>query len=214
MLEVQGHKVLVAVDRSGSMDTRDCDGSTRYAYLQEKLVTFVEGAVPSTIDGKVTALFFSNSTHAEVLGSAADAEKAFKKYPTGGATATHSVIETAFKIWQSSPKIPVMLFLATDGYPDNPGAVEKEIVSVTQRIANPEDFRIMILTVGQPTDALAEWLEKLDSGLTGAKYDIVGQNSLNAVDFQEAAAELIASTTTQDEALAGATAGKSTHRID
>lgn len=214
MLEVQGHKVIVGVDRSGSMKTRDCEGSTRYHYLQELLATFVEAAAPSTADGKVTALFFSDNTRAEVLRTAAETVKAFEKYPAGGGTTTHAVLETAFKVWQSDQKVPVMLFLATDGYPDYPDQVEKEIVSITQRITNPEDFRIMILTVGVRTPELTAWLEKLDSGLDGAKFDIVGQNSLNQVDFREAASELIESTTSQDEALAGATGGKSTRRID
>jgi hypothetical protein len=42
----------------------------------------------------------------------------------------------------------------------------------------------------------------------------VGQNNLQEVDFREAAAELIASTTTNDEASVGATSGKTTKRID
>lgn len=216
MLEVKGHNVIVAVDRSGSMDTRDCDGQTRYSFLHEKLVAFVTGAVESAAGNQVTALFFSNSVNAVVLKSAAETETAFKKYATGGSTATHKVIEAAFTLAQQTPKVPAMFFLVTDGYPDSETAVDSEIVSVTKRITNPEDFRIMVLTVGERNADLSKWLEHLDSdlGSLGAKYDIVGQNNLQEVDFQEAAAELIASTTTNDEALTGATAGKSTHRID
>lgn len=214
MLEVKGHNVIVGVDRSGSMDTRDCDGTTRYQFLHEKLSTFVGAAVESAAGNQVTALFFSNGVHEFVLKSEADTEAAFKKSPTGGGTQTDKVLEAAFKLAQKTPGIPAMFFLVTDGYPDSEKLVDKEIVSITQRIKAPEDFRIMILTVGQRTDELEAWLEHLDSDLDGALFDIVGLNNLQEVDFQEAAAELIASTTTNDEALAGATAGKSTHRID
>lgn len=216
MLEVQGHNVIVGVDRSGSMDTRDCEGNTRYNFLREKLVAFVGAAVESAANNQVTALFFNDHATEYVFKSEADAEAAFKKVGTGGSTGTHVVLEAAFALWHKTPTIPAMFFLVTDGHPDSTDKVDKEIVSITKRITNPEDFRIMVLTVGKRTDELERWLEHLDSDLgdLGAKYDIVGQNNLQEVDFREAAAELIASTTTNDEASVGATSGKTTKRID
>lgn len=214
MLEVKGHNVIVGVDRSGSMDTRDCDGQTRYNFLKEKLIAFVGAAVESASGNQVTALFFSSNVRGAVLKSSAEAESAFKQYGVGGSTATHHVIETAFNLWKSNPDTPVMFFLVTDGYPDSQKDVDKAIVEITKNIKSPEDFRIMILTVGVRNDDLTSWLEHLDSDLKGAEFDIVGQNNLNEIDFQEAAAELIASTTTNDEALAGTVSGKATRRID
>jgi hypothetical protein len=216
MLEVKGHNVIVGVDRSGSMDTRDCDGNTRYNFLREKLVAFTGAAVGDAADNQVTALFFGTNVTQVTLRSGDDAEAAFKKIHVGGSTATHMVLEAAFALWQKSPTVPAMFFLVTDGYPDSQPLVDREIISITKRITNPEDFRIMILTVGERTPALSQWLEHLDSdlGSLGAKFDIVGQNNLQEVDFREAAAELISSTTTNDEALAGSVSGKSTHRID
>jgi uncharacterized protein with von Willebrand factor type A (vWA) domain len=216
MLEVKGHNVIVGVDRSGSMDTGDCEGQTRYKYLGEKLTAFVGAAIESAANNQVTVLFFANTVQQATLKSTADAEKALQEHHTGGGTATHLVLEAAFKLAQQTPDVPAMFFLATDGIPDSEGAVDQEIVSITKRIKNPEDFRIMVLTVGKKTDHITKWLEHLDADLggLGALYDIVGQNNLNEVTFQEAAAELIKSTTTNDEALAGATQGKTTVRID
>lgn len=216
MLEVKGHNVILGVDRSGSMDTADCEGQTRYNYLGEKMVAFVGAAVESAAGGQVTALFFSNEVQQTTLKSGADAETALRNHHTGGGTATQKVLEAAFKFAQQTPNVPAMFFLATDGIPDNEDAVDQEIVSITKRIKNPEDFRVMVLTVGKRTDHIIKWLEHLDADLggLGAQYDIVGQNNLNEVTFQEAAAELIKSTTTNDEALAGAVSGKKTERID
>lgn len=216
MLEVQGHNVIVGVDRSGSMDTRDCDGQTRYNFLQEKLIAFVGAAVASAAGNQVTALFFNNNVHDVILKSSDDAKRAFAQYRPGGGTSTHHAIEAAFKMFQYSPTVPVMFFLVTDGHPDSESDVDRAIINVTKAIKQPEDFRIMILTVGERASDLTKWLEHLDNDLgpSGAKFDIVGQNNLQEVDFQEAAAELIASTTTNDEALVGATAGKVTTRID
>lgn len=216
MLEVTGHNVIVGIDRSGSMDTKDCDNATRYQYLGEKLVAFTGSAVESAYNNQVTALFYSDNVHEAVLKSSADAEQALRKYHVGGGTATHSVLEYAFKLAQQNPNIPTMFFLVTDGHPDSESKVDQEIVSITKRLTKPEDFRIMLLTVGERDPKLSKWLEHLDSDLgpLGAKYDIVGQNNLQEVDFREAAAELIGSTTTNDEAATGATAGKTTQRID
>jgi hypothetical protein len=215
MLEVKGHNVIVGIDRSGSMDTRDCEGQTRYTYLGEKLVAFTGAAVESAAGNKVTALFFNDNVKEATLKSASDAEAAMKQYHTGGSTGTHSVLEYAYKVAQRTPD-PAMFFLVTDGHPDSEDAVDKEIISITKRIKNPEDFRVMILTVGNRDSHLEKWLEHLDSdlGSLGALFDIVGQNNLNEVDFREAAAELIQSTTTNDEAAQGTVAGKTTQRID
>lgn len=218
MLEVTGHNVIVGIDRSGSMDERDCEGQTRYLYLGEKLATFVGAAVESAHGNQVTGLFFNDQAKQVNFTSAKDVEAAFKDSHNrpGGSTGTHNVIEAAFKIAQKTPDVPTMFFLVTDGHPDSQPAVDKEIVSITKRIKNPEDFRIMILTVGNRTAELTQWLEHLDNDLgpAGAQFDIVGLNNLQEVDFREAAAELIASTTTNSEALAGSTGGKVTQRID
>jgi uncharacterized protein with von Willebrand factor type A (vWA) domain len=216
MLEVKGHNVIVGIDRSGSMDTTDCDGQSRYNYLGEKLIAFVSTAVQSAAGNQVTALFFNDNVKEATLKSGQDAAEAMKKYHTGGSTGTHSVIEAAYAIAKKTPDVPTMLFLVTDGHPDSEKAVDNEIVSVTKRIKNPEDFRIMILTVGERDSNLTAWLDHLDADLgpLGALFDIVGQNNLQEVDFREAAAELIASTTTNTEALAGSATGKKTGRID
>jgi len=216
MLEVQGHNVIVGIDRSGSMDTRDCEGNTRYKYLGEKLVAFVGSAVSTAADNKVTALYFNDGVKEVTLTTAEEAASAMKHYSTGGSTETALVLEAAYKVAQKTPTVPAMFFLVTDGHPNSEPAVDKEIISITKRIKNPEDFRIMILTVGQRDEHLEKWLEHLDSDLgpMGALFDIVGQNNLNEVDFREAAAELIKSTTTNDEAAQGAVQGKVTQRID
>jgi len=216
MLEVKGNRVIVGIDRSGSMDQRDCDGQSRYNFLKEKLIAFVDAAASSAVGGEVTAIFFSSGVHDLVLKSGDDAKAAFAKYPVGGSTATHLAINEALAVWKKDPTTPVMFFLVTDGHPDDQTDVDNAIIAATKAINQPEDFRIMLLTVGTRDSDLTAWLEHLDADLgpAGAKYDIVGVNNLQEVDFQEAAAELIASTTTNDEALAGSVAGKTTQRID
>lgn len=219
MLEVNGHRIIVLLDRSGSMDTTDCDGQSRFEYCREKLKAFVPEAIKSAAGGEVTCFLFNNLTRRYRLTSDADIDTAMNASRPGGGTGTHLALEQAFEL--ATPEVPTMVFLVTDGRPDSEQAVDKEIISITQRIKMPEDFRIMILTVGLRDEHINAWLAHLDADLgpAGAAFDIVGQNNLQEVTFQEAAAELIASTTTNTEAdtarTAGiAVAGKMTGRID
>jgi uncharacterized protein YegL len=216
MLEVTGHRVILLIDRSGSMDTDDCEGQTRYTYLREKIKAFVPAAAAVAAGNNVTAIFFNHTTKVEHLSTADSVDISLRTNRPAGGTATHLAIEEAYKQHLIDPSIPTLVFLVTDGQPDSTDAVNKEIVSVTKRLSKPEDFRIMVLTVGERSPGLSKWLEQLDSelGPLGAKFDIVGQNNLNEVNFQEAAAELIGSTTTNSEAAAGKTEGKVTQRYD
>jgi Mg-chelatase subunit ChlD len=215
MLEVQGHNVIVGIDRSGSMNTRDCDSQTRHEFLIEALAAFVQDAATSATGGKIQAVFFNDNQHEEVLISADDVKKYMAQYRPGGGTNTAGAVVDAFKLAQKLTG-PSMFFLVTDGEPNDTSAVDAAIVDITKAVKNPEDFRIMILTVGKRDAGLQTWLEHLDNDLAGegALFDIVGLNNLQEINFREAAAELIASTTTNDEALAGATGGKVTTRID
>lgn len=222
MLEVNGHRIIVGVDTSGSMDTRDCEGrKSRYAYLREKAVAFVGEAVKSAAGNAVDLLFFADSTNSVTVKTGQEADDAFKAHRTGGSTFTDLVIQDAWKLAQKTPQVPTMLFLVTDGHPNNGGGedqgkklVDQAVIGITKKLDKPEQFRIMILTVGERDTDLTAWLEHLDADLgpQGAKFDIVGQNDLMSVDFSEAATELIKSTTTDDEAAHGETQGKATER--
>lgn len=217
MLEVKGHRIIILRDVSGSMDTGDCDGQTRHNFIAEKLAAFAPAAAQSAAGNAVYLMPFNSRVKDVVkLTDAASVTAAETKYGTGGGTGTHNALESAWKLHSADPSVPSMVFLVTDGQPDDETAVDQEIISITKRMKNPEDFRIMILTVGKRNEHITKWLEHLDADLGpgGAQFDIVGQNELEVVDFQEAAAELIKSTTTADEAAAGDTHGKTTVRVD
>lgn len=217
MLEVNGHRIVILRDVSGSMDEMDCDGQTRHNFIAEKLASFAPAAAQSAA-GQVVYLLPFNSRVKDIvqLRTAADVAAAEKKYGTGGSTGTADALEQAWKLHNTDPSVPTMVFLVTDGHPDSESDVDREIIAITKRMKAPEEFRIMILTVGERNDQLNQWLEHLDADLapSGAAFDIVGENELAQCNFQESAAELIKSTTTNSEAAAGHTEGKKTVRVD
>lgn len=209
----KGDQVIFLVDRSGSMATADCDGDTRYNAVRETIKAFVRSAAKYDPDG-VSIHFFNNrvETHNDVATPEA-VDKLIDTHGPGGGTNTDLAIQAAWKEHKAKNSTASYVIVFTDGEPSDQGAVEKTIANITQTMTNPEEFRILFLTVGQRSPDLTAWLARLDNALPGAKYDIVGVEELTGVDFEQATADLIGSTNTAGEAAAGTATGKSTTRV-
>lgn len=214
MLELRkGDQIIFLVDRSGSMATSDVNGDTRYNAVRETIKAFVRDAVKFDADG-VSVHFFNNKVemHPDVA-TAEMVDQLIDSHRTGGGTATHLALQAAFNEHKRKQSSATYVMCFTDGEPDDESLVEGAIVAITNAISSPEEFRVLIATVGQRTPALSAWLSRLDSNLKGAKCDIVGVAELEGLDFSSAVADLIGSTTTAGEAAAGNTAGKATTHI-
>ena len=208
----KGDKVIFLVDRSGSMDTRDVEGDTRYNAARESIKAFVRGALRFT--NGVSVHLFNNHVelHPDVTDPAA-IDKLIDAHKPAGGTATHLALQAAWKEHKASQSTATFVAVFTDGAPEGYEEVEQTITNISNAMTNPEEFRILFLTVGVRTPELSAYLEHLDSSLKGAKYDIVGVDELAGVDFDQAIADLIGSTTTAGEAAAGQTAGKTTTHV-
>lgn len=210
----KGDQVIFLVDRSGSMDTRDCDGDSRYNACREKIKAFVRGATKFDPDG-ISVHLFNNRVelHTDVADPAA-VDKLIDSHRPAGGTATHLAIQAAWKEHLDKKSSATFVAIFTDGAPEGyEREVEQTITNIANSMGSPEEFRILFLTVGVRSPELSNYLEHLDSSLKGAKYDIVGVDELNAVDFDQAISDLIASTTTSSEAAAGQVAGKTTTHV-
>jgi Mg-chelatase subunit ChlD len=209
----KGDQIQFLIDRSGSMATADCDGETRYNHSKEKVKAFVRGASSFDPDG-VSVHFFNNRVEAHKnVSTEAEVDRLIDQHKPGGGTATHLALQTAWNEHRSTGAKASFIFVITDGEPSEPADTERQIVSITQSVSSPEEFRIAFLTVGKRTPELQQWLTNLDSNLKGAKFDIVSVEELDNVDFDQAVADLIGSSTTADEAAAGHVAGKATTQI-
>lgn len=213
----KGDHIDFLVDRSGSMAESDCDGDTRYHFCRESIQSFVKAAVNFGLAAPAVRFFnnkvdsYANVSTAEEVANLIDAHK------TGNSTRTDLAITAAWNDHLARKKAGdtngTHVIIFTDGEPDDKSVVEKTIVGITNTMSNPEEFRLLFLTVGVPSTELAQWLEDLDDSLKGAKYDIVGVEKAGETDFAQAVADLIGSTTTQGEAAAGQTQGKATSHI-
>lgn len=209
----KGDQIQFLIDRSGSMDTRDCEGDSRYNYAAEKVKVIVKGAAQFDPDG-VSIHFFNHKVESHKnVATVEEVNELIAKHRPGGNTATDLAIQAAWKEHQTSKSSQTFVFVITDGEPSNPSAVERAIVNITNSVSSPEEFRLSFLTVGERSSGLDAWLTGLDSNLKGAKYDIVGVEKLEDVDFESAVADLIGSSTSASDAAAGNVTGKKTQSI-
>jgi hypothetical protein len=193
-----GDQMIVGFDRSKSMEIKDCPGGlTRFVYVQNTMRDFIRQANEFDPDG-VSFYFFNNdvSAHPDVA-TPEEIDRIIAGLQPDGGTATDKVIKAAYaehkgKKSQLSAEdqkdYQTFFLLFTDGEPNDKGAVEREIINITKDVADPEEFRIAILTVGKIGDALGRWLKELDDNLTkkGAKSDIVSIHTFDHVTFQQA----------------------------
>jgi uncharacterized protein YegL len=189
----QGDDFIVAIDVSGSMDTRDCPGGmSRFAYAMEKTKQFCKEADKIDADGISIITFganvrsYENVTNAKVEEILADAS------PIQAATFTDQAIRTAWNEHIKNGNDRSLVLIVTDGEPTCEKDVFSIIADITQTMKSPDDFRLCFLTVGTPNAGLTKFLKKLDDDVPGAKYDIVKVLDLATVEFYAAMQQALA----------------------
>lgn len=183
----KGDNFIFAIDVSASMQATDTpSGQQRIEYLKEKVNTFVAEAAKWDTDGIDVVTF----GHAVKTFQGVTAEKAKEIIDplkaSEGSTDTAGAIDAAWKLHKANGSKQSVLFLATDGEPNDQDKVFKTIADITQQLTDEHEFAISFLTVGQPGDGLKAFLTKLDDALPGAKHDIVDVKALEEVDFMAA----------------------------
>jgi len=180
----QGDNFIFGVDVSASMQASDCPGGAqRIQYLKEKVITFAKEAGKYDEDG-IDVLTFGQTVTSYKGVTAEKAEEIVGKLKANeGATQTHALIQEAFKLHKAGGYKQTVLFIATDGQPSDPKAVQKAIVDITKEIKDEHEFAISFLTVGQIDPSLKSFLDGLDDDLKGAAHDIVDVKTLEEVDF-------------------------------
>jgi len=185
----KGDNFIFAVDVSASMGATDCPGGlSRIEFLKEKVILFANEASKWDEDG-IDVLTFGHQV--KVLPNvtaqqAADTIGALKA--SEGSTDTAGAIAAAYKRHKETKSEQTVLFLATDGEPNDREAVKKTIVDITKQLGEEHEFAISFLTVGVISPGLQAFLTALDDELegAGAKYDIVDVKKLEEVDFMAA----------------------------
>lgn len=183
----KGDNFIIAVDVSASMGQKDCPGGmSRIDYLKEKTILFANEASKWDEDGiDVLAFGHQVTPHLNVTAQkAADTIGALRA--NEGSTDTAAVIAAAYKRHKETKSEQTVLFVATDGEPNDREAVKKTITDISNSLNNEYEFAISFLTVGDIAPSLQSFLTALDDDLKGAKHDIVDVKRLEEVDFMAA----------------------------
>ncbi len=175
--------IELLLDKSSSMDTRDCPGGmSRWKYAEEVAVGLARKAGVHDKDGIVVAPFAGTFKVYEGVTEAKVAE-VFKENEPSGSTDTAAVLKARLDAYfdrkAKGPTKNLLLFVLTDGEPTNRAAVAEAIIAATKRMKLDEEIAIQFVQVGKD-DGAAAFLKYLDDGLVkqGAAFDIV-----DTVDF-------------------------------
>lgn len=183
----KGDNFIFGVDVSGSMEAGDCPGGMkRINFLKEKVIQFAQEASKYDPDGIDVLAFGHQVTAFEKVTADKAAEVINRLKANESATQTHELITKAYAMHKAGGYEQTVLFIATDGAPTDRDAVKKAIVDITQKVTDEREFNISILTVGNITADLSNFLTSLDDDLKGAKFDIVDVKKLEEVDFLSA----------------------------
>lgn len=177
------YDTIVCVDRSGSMANPAKGFASRWEQARE-ITTGIAGLAQQVDDDGITLISFGgkfDQARDVTDGVRIDAvAKLFSTQSPGGSTPLGDALSAAFAKKFSNGNKKAVVFIITDGEPDNKDAVASAIKNAASRIADASHIRVLFLQVGDDKQAAA-YLDSLDSNLTGVKFDIV-----NAISFADA----------------------------
>lgn len=166
-----GRDYVILVDNSLSMTTKDCTGGvSRYDATLELIGSITNAIEEFDSDGIEVYMFGHEVVKFEGVTSANLYDK-LPPTPTGQATFTGLVLDTAFKDYFSSGATkPVSFICFTDGIPSDPDVLERAIKNAAQAAGNGESVGLSFLQMGNDTRA-TQHLKKMDDEM--GEIDIV-----------------------------------------
>lgn len=172
---------IVCVDASGSMSETDCpNGTTRWGYMQESLLSFTRDICKLDSDG-IGLVTFGGANVTSDDGVTADKVKEVfaSRQPRGATPLTEGLIAALALANKSSKKAFILVF--TDGVPDNQASAADVIRKQSNSQATDDRCTILFVQVGRDPSATA-YLHQLDDSLSGAKFDIVSAKTIDEAE--------------------------------
>lgn len=174
------YNVALLVDYSGSTSLpNDCtkpSAQSRHDAMREGAIGVVAEVLPFDDDGVDIYLFNDGNVKKRLnVTSVEDASAFLASQRPYGSTPIFAALSLAFQTASENdsgkPNIFIVLF---DGQPDHgtEGLIEQLIVNLADQQDDENSDLIVFVQYGDDAHG-AEWLKKLDKGLTSAKKDIV-----------------------------------------
>lgn len=182
--QLKGYDIYLLIDKSGSMNTADVKGRSRWTAAEEQTLEWAREAQKWDADG-ITVGFYANKFQLYQNVTPDRVATIFKEHRPGGSTDTHEILDAVLSGYLKNKTKPILVFVITDGGANDPSAVAKVIAEATKKMEKDEEIGIQFLQIGQDNEA-TKFLQYLDDELVakyGAKFDIVDTNTFD--DAQE-----------------------------
>ncbi len=175
---------IVGLDASGSMasPSKRFAGKTRWQEAQETILGITAALEPYDSDGIDVVVFGGGANIVEGVTSAKVAELFATRTPRGSTPLADALRLVVDKHARTSKNTVAIIF--TDGEPDSREAAEKVIVDAANAQDKDEALTFLFVQIGDDPGARA-YLQHLDDGLTGAKFDIVDALTADEADKME-----------------------------
>lgn len=183
---------IVVVDTSGSMGEpnkrADSAGPTRWAAMQESVMTFVRDIEKIDSDGIDVVQLGGNCDSWQGVNSD-KVREIFSKLNPRGSTPLTEALAAAFKCAGKSAKKDFIIVF-TDGVPDDQAGAARAIVAQANKQAADDECTILFVQVGDDAGATA-YLRSLDDNLKNAKFDIVDAKTIDEANKFSSTADLV-----------------------
>jgi len=184
------YDVVIVLDKSGSMDERDCPGGmSRWDWCRDQMMSLT-AQISSVFKSGITVALYSSDYDIFRNVDLGYVTRIFGENSPSGGTYTGKVMEAVFDDYfarrASNPNTRKLLVqVVTDGDPSDKGALIAAISRASQLINSPGEITVNFLQIGHE-EAGARTLAKLDSNMAGegAKFDIVRVEPFAVVEHE------------------------------
>lgn len=181
---------ILLADASGSMSETDMPGGkTRWDYMQESVLSFARDLAAFDSDGLGLVIFGGSNVSSQDGLSIDQIKSAFASRSPRGSTPLAEALEAGLKLAGKSDKKD-FLIVFTDGVPDDQARAAQVIRAAANRQETDDSLTILFVQVGYDA-AATKYLQTLDDGLTGAKFDIVDAKTMAEAEKFATTADLV-----------------------
>lgn len=180
---------VVVVDASGSMETEDVKGRSRWAAVQETAEQFTRDLSKIDSDGLGLVVFSGQSVDSFDGVNVAKLSEVFASRRPRSSTPLAEALTAALALAGKSDKKDFIIVF-TDGVPDDKAAAAKVLVNAANAQETDDSLTILFVQVGSDAAATA-YLRELDDNLKGAKFDIVDAKTVTEAEAFATTAELV-----------------------
>lgn len=207
------YQLVLLVDRSASMRTKDCPGDiSRWQWCRNNTQKLLNQSLAATASN-LAIIAFDTSYKTYERNNQDSLGQIFRDELPDGETLMAPALTEAFRLVyrQLQNSKPAMVVVISDGRPTDFDQVKRRLIDQSNTLSKPELLQVMFFQIGSGENSLAE----LDTGLVaqGAKADLVSVTPFTKVDSQGIATTLVDAALQSQKAQADKLAAQKSHGL-